>query len=160
MDPASIAAAGAVGPVPAAADPPPPVLGPAPWPERLTPRVLAGMALALVAVTLAAHLDPGRARAPVLGPSAALGRAAWLARGCGTCHALYGLGGLLGPDLTNVVSRRGRHLVVSVLAQGRGAMPRLGLTAQEISRIADYLEAVDRTGRFPWGGSRPVAFPN
>ena len=33
------------------------------------------------------------------------GRLVWQKYNCHTCHQLYGLGGYLGPDLTNVYSR-------------------------------------------------------
>ncbi len=32
----------------------------------------------------------------------------WLKNNCNSCHQLYGLGGYLGPDLTNVYSVNGK----------------------------------------------------
>ena len=31
----------------------------------------------------------------------------WLQKNCNSCHQLYGLGGYLGPDLTNIFSASG-----------------------------------------------------
>ena len=32
----------------------------------------------------------------------------WLKNNCNSCHQLYGLGGYLGPDLTNIYSTKGK----------------------------------------------------
>jgi len=35
------------------------------------------------------------------------GKLVWQQYGCNSCHQVYGLGGYLGPDLTNVYSKGG-----------------------------------------------------
>lgn len=41
------------------------------------------------------------------GACAGRGREVFVANGCGSCHRFHGAGGLLGPDLTGIASRRG-----------------------------------------------------
>ncbi len=68
---------------------------------------------------------------------------------CIACHQLYGLGGFMGPDLTNVISRSGEAYVKTILQYGTARMPRLGLTQEEIEAVVAFLKAVDSSGRFP-----------
>jgi nitric oxide reductase subunit C len=70
---------------------------------------------------------------------------------CTACHQLYGLGGYMGPDLTNVMSARGKggYYVTTMLKYGTARMPDFHLTENEIARITAYLKCVDESGKFP-----------
>lgn len=80
---------------------------------------------------------------------AARGLEQWRRHHCGACHAIYGLGGHLGPDLTNVARRRNEAYVRHVLRYGMGAMPGLGLSDAEAGDLLAYLRHLDRLGGYP-----------
>jgi nitric oxide reductase subunit C len=70
---------------------------------------------------------------------------------CTACHQLYGLGGYLGPDLTNVISTtgKGEMYVKAFLNSGVKSMPKFNFTEEEKNALVEYLSAVDKTGYFP-----------
>jgi nitric oxide reductase subunit C len=118
--------------------------------DRWTPPVLAGIALCFVAVTAFSHADRGQTEAASHpSPEARAGRRAWQRHNCAACHQLYGLGGYLGPDLTNVIERRGRPHVENVLRSGFAPMPKLDLSDEEIRDLAAWLEYAGMTGTWP-----------
>ena len=70
---------------------------------------------------------------------------------CTACHQLYGLGGYMGPDLTNVISAEGKgemH-VKAFLMSGTQRMPNFNLGESEINSLVEYLKYVDKTGISP-----------
>lgn len=70
---------------------------------------------------------------------------------CTACHQLYGLGGYMGPDLTNVMSRQnGNEMYIRVFLQnGTQRMPNFHLSDNEIISLTAYLRYVDKTGISP-----------
>ena len=92
---------------------------------------------------------------PELNPLADEGRMLWSEHNCSGCHQLYGLGGYLGPDLTNFMSRKEKGEVYAgvLLKSGIGIMPAFHLGDREISAIVEYLRVTDSTGIFPGDGS-------
>jgi len=70
---------------------------------------------------------------------------------CVSCHQTYGLGGYMGPDLTNVISAegKGRIYAASFLQNGTNKMPNFQLPKQEIESLLDYLSEIDKTGLSP-----------
>jgi nitric oxide reductase subunit C len=74
------------------------------------------------------------------------GKEAWQQYNCGACHQVYGLGGYLGPDLTNVVNRRSPEYIQAILKNGIGAMPDFQLTVSERDDIVAYLKYMNTTG--------------
>lgn len=70
---------------------------------------------------------------------------------CTACHQLYGLGGYMGPDLTNVMSRNGmgEMYVRAFLQNGTQRMPNFNLSEKEIKSLVAYLKYVDKTGISP-----------
>ena len=77
------------------------------------------------------------------------GQQAFQEYNCIACHQFYGLGGYMGPDLTNVVSNRGEQYARVFIANGTTSMPNLGLTPQETDDVVAYLGFVDKTGTYP-----------
>jgi nitric oxide reductase subunit C len=68
---------------------------------------------------------------------------------CTACHQFYGLGGYMGPDLTNVISNRGGAYARAFIAAGTATMPNLGLAENELDSVIAYLTFVDQTGTYP-----------
>ncbi len=70
---------------------------------------------------------------------------------CTACHQLYGLGGYMGPDLTNVVARPGRDTAYlhAILANGTARMPDFHLSAAERRAFISYLRYTNQTGQSP-----------
>jgi nitric oxide reductase subunit C len=76
------------------------------------------------------------------------GRLVWQKYNCQSCHQLYGLGGYLGPDLTNVLSEKGKgeDYVLGLVRSGIRQMPSFTMTAAEESRLIDFLRATNASG--------------
>ncbi|MCG3165387.1 MAG: Nitric oxide reductase subunit C [Bacteroidia bacterium] len=82
---------------------------------------------------------------------AANGKLLYQKYNCTACHQLYGLGGYMGPDLTNVMSANGRgeFIVRAFLKSGTQKMPNFNLTDDEINDLVAYLSYVDKSGISP-----------
>ncbi len=74
------------------------------------------------------------------------GQQLWRDNNCQSCHQVYGFGGFLGPDLTNVGARLGQARLTAVLREGAGQMPGFEFSTQEIDALGNYFAALDATG--------------
>ncbi|MBL0007669.1 MAG: cytochrome c [Saprospiraceae bacterium] len=74
------------------------------------------------------------------------GKAIWQQHNCTACHQVYGLGGYLGPDLTNEYSKRGPDIIKAMIRTGTKTMPAFNLTEEETSSLLSYLKHIDQTG--------------
>lgn len=76
------------------------------------------------------------------------GRLVWQKYNCQSCHQFYGLGGYLGPDLTNFMSKpgRGEPFLKAMVKSGIKQMPAFDLTDDEIHELAEFLNATDISG--------------
>lgn len=90
-------------------------------------------------------------REDVLSSEAVSGQQIWQDNNCTACHQFYGLGGYLGPDLTNVYSDslKSEAYIRSRIVAGTGAMPKYTFSELEIDQLLSFFKAVDRTGYFP-----------
>ncbi len=79
------------------------------------------------------------------------GQQIWQDNNCTACHQFYGLGGYLGPDLTNVYSDslKNEAYIRSRIVAGTGAMPKYRFSEKEIDQLIAFFKAVDKTGYFP-----------
>ena len=68
---------------------------------------------------------------------------------CIACHQIYGLGGYMGPDLTNVISKRGESYAEVFITAGTASMPNFGLDDYQVKALLAYLGFVDATGTYP-----------
>jgi nitric oxide reductase subunit C len=75
------------------------------------------------------------------------GKALWQQYNCNACHQLYGLGGFLGPDLTNEYSLRGPAFINAFLKTGTDVMPVFNLSDNEIAALSLFLQSVDSSGK-------------
>lgn len=77
------------------------------------------------------------------------GRQLFRDKNCIACHQLYGLGGYMGPDLTNVISTKGEIYVRAFLENGTQKMPDFNLEEKEVKNLIAYLTYVDSTSFYP-----------
>lgn len=87
----------------------------------------------------------------VLSDKAVKGENHWLKYNCNSCHQLYGLGGYLGPDLTNVFSAKGKgeNYIKAMINSGIKVMPKFNLSEGEKDELVQFLKEVDQTGFYP-----------
>ena len=74
------------------------------------------------------------------------GKLVWQQYHCGACHQVYGLGGYLGPDLTNTFSSKGADYINAFLISGTNIMPSFEMTEAERKSIIAYLKSIDESG--------------
>ncbi|MEO7266316.1 MAG: cytochrome c [Ferruginibacter sp.] len=74
------------------------------------------------------------------------GKLVWQKYNCNACHQVYGLGGYLGPDLTNSYSLRGAGYIKAFLISGTTVMPNFNLSEQEVNALLAYLKNIDASG--------------
>ncbi len=93
----------------------------------------------------------GKVSSTLLTQSARDGKLLFQEHNCTACHQLYGLGGYMGPDLTNVISQpgKGESYAGSFIKYGTARMPDFHLTDTEVDALLAYLKSVDKTGNSP-----------
>ncbi len=76
------------------------------------------------------------------------GKLVWQKYNCQSCHQLYGLGGYLGPDLTNIYSQpeKGELVIRAMLKSGTRQMPSFELKEEEILVLLEFLKSADASG--------------
>ena len=75
----------------------------------------------------------------------------WLQNNCNSCHQIYGLGGYLGPDITNVYSREGKgeKYIKTIVNSGIKSMPKFDFNEEEKDLLVQFFKEVDQTGYYP-----------
>ncbi len=76
------------------------------------------------------------------------GRLVWQKYNCQACHQLYGLGGYLGPDLTNIYSKKGNGeiLIRAMINSGTLQMPIFKIPERELLPLLEFLKMTDASG--------------
>lgn len=97
------------------------------------------------------YTSEGHPNSIVLRPIALEGQALWQQNNCWSCHQVYGLGGYLGPDLTNIYSHpnKGADYIKAFLNSGVGAMPKFDFSEEQKDALVAFLQQVDSTGYYP-----------
>lgn len=119
---------------------------------KVTPiKIFIFLSILFLIYSFSIYLKPLREADPQEAPllkRAAAGKDVWQKHNCHTCHQLYGLGGYLGPDLTNVSAKPGytKEFLKAVISNGMGQMPPFDLTPQEMADLLVFLEAMNETG--------------
>lgn len=108
----------------------------------------AGLLLSFSAYTLFVYTQP----VPVAHQASSdtvLGKMIWQEKNCGACHQFYGLGGFLGPDLTNIYSASGKgpDYIKAFVRSGTAVMPAFDLPESELDKLVSFLEHVDASGK-------------
>jgi nitric oxide reductase subunit C len=85
----------------------------------------------------------------LLTEKAAHGKILWQEYNCSACHQLYGLGGYMGPDLTNEIKLKGAEYAKAIMTTGTVKMPNLHLNKTEIDEMAEYLVCLSNSGEYP-----------
>ena len=86
---------------------------------------------------------------PSISDEARYGQQVFQDKNCIACHQFYGLGGYMGPDLTNVISKRGEPIARALIMNGSVRMPNFNLSPEETDALVAYLGFVDQTGTYP-----------
>ena len=75
----------------------------------------------------------------------------WQENNCTACHQIYGLGGYLGPDLTNIASNpdKGLDYAKAFFNSGIKSMPKFHFSDEEKVHLATFLKEIDQTGYYP-----------
>ena len=73
----------------------------------------------------------------------------WQQKNCQSCHQLYGLGGYMGPDLTNIASDtlKGQAYMRGFIKYGTGKMPNFHLNDSEVDHLIAFLQWIDKSGK-------------
>lgn len=73
----------------------------------------------------------------------------WQAKNCQACHQVYGLGGYLGPDLTNVAGDTTKNDIYFrvFIKYGTGRMPNFHLNDSEINNLISFLHWINNSGK-------------
>lgn len=92
-----------------------------------------------------------KGEAIILATKALEGQVLWQNNNCWSCHQIYGLGGYLGPDLTNVYSTnyKGENYIKAFLNSGVKTMPKFDFSEEEKNAIVAFLKHIDSTGYYP-----------
>jgi nitric oxide reductase subunit C len=79
------------------------------------------------------------------------GLALFQEKNCIACHQLYGLGGHMGPDLTNVVSAEGKgpDYARTFIENGTSKMPNFNFNETQVAALIQFLGFVDSSGTYP-----------
>ncbi|WP_338377884.1 cytochrome c [uncultured Flavobacterium sp.] len=86
-----------------------------------------------------------------LSQNAIKGENIWLKNNCNSCHQIYGLGGYLGPDITNVYSREGKgeEYIKTIVNSGINSMPKFNFSEDEKDLLVQFFKEIDQTGYYP-----------
>lgn len=88
--------------------------------------------------------------APLASESVRRGQNLFRSNNCWACHQIYGLGGYMGPDLTNIVNNPdfGPEYARMFIEEGTDRMPDFDLNEQEIDDIVAYLDYAGAAGNY------------
>ena len=77
------------------------------------------------------------------------GKLLWQDKNCNACYQIFGLGGYLGPELTNEMSQpgKGKSYAKAILEHGINRMPDYHLNPDEINSLIAFLQMVDTASR-------------
>jgi nitric oxide reductase subunit C len=108
------------------------------------------LCLGFLLFSLSIYLKPPSYKGKVqfMSDRAMEGKLIWQKYNCQSCHQMYGLGGYLGPDLTNVYSKYQKNdaTLKAFFKGGFLQMPQFHLEEREENVLIEFLKAADETG--------------
>lgn len=110
-------------------------------------RVWIGLFTIFAGYTVYLYLNCDPKHLPPPDESVIAGRNTWQQKNCQGCHQLYGLGGYMGPDLTNITGTKGLTSARVFIKYGTGRMPNMQLSDSEVNNLVAFLSWVDKTGK-------------
>lgn len=116
---------------------------------RIQPKhIYVTLCILFIVYSFSIYLQPWLKNTVADSSAIAEGRLVWQNNNCQSCHQLYGLGGYLGPDLTDVYSTpgKGQDYIKAMLTTGIKQMPTFHLSDREFNQLAAYLKSVDESG--------------
>jgi len=116
--------------------------------DKFKLRVLIILAVSFIAYSFDLYVNPPMegVEKSATGSLEEQGKLLWQEKNCISCHQLYGLGGHLGPDLTNISTQRSPEYIEAFLISGTNVMPNFHLSEQEIEALKAFLKSVDQSG--------------
>ena len=77
------------------------------------------------------------------------GKLIWQKYNCQCCHQLFGLGGYLGPDLTNTISNdaKSEKYMRAVIQSGIKQMPAFSIPEKDLVKLFEFLKSTDLSGK-------------
>lgn len=109
-------------------------------------RILFALSLAFAVYTVVIYSQGrGTGQAPASN-LVRTGMGVWQEQNCQSCHQFYGLGGYMGPDLTNISSQRDEERMRTFIRYGTGRMPAHALSEDELDALVAFLAWVDSSG--------------
>lgn len=103
-------------------------------------------------ITVLVYVSSGNKESHVIAQenqAAQTGLQLWRRYNCISCHSIYGKGGHIGADLSNVISRRGTVYIKHILEAGKGSMPGFLFHDGDMENLIAYLQHVDQLGIYP-----------
>lgn len=113
--------------------------------DRQKVLVISLLIISFLLYSFSIYLNPPEKKEPITMLSTK-GKLLWQQYNCVACHQVYGLGGYLGPDLTNVYSHKGTAYIKVFLANGTATMPNFHLSDEDIAALTAYLQQIDASG--------------
>lgn len=120
--------------------------------NRIYNQLIIGLLLVFFTVyNIVLYRDATFVKRQVLSATAIKGQQIWQDNNCTACHQFYGLGGYLGPDLTNVISNpnKGENYARKMINAGIKVMPKYHFSEEELDQLIAYFISIDKTGFFP-----------
>jgi len=114
-------------------------------PDQHKWKIFLTMLFSFFAYSFHLYLNPP-AQEQKLDEIALKGKKIWQDKNCQSCHQFYGLGGFLGPDLTNIHRRSPPEQTKAYLKHGTDIMPDFRLNNEEIKAVMAFLQAMDASG--------------
>ena len=100
-----------------------------------------------LAYSILVYTKGTKANGATMNAEAVRGKYLYQKHNCTACHQIYGLGGYLGPDLTNAISANENSEIVAqaLLKTGTQRMSDFHLNENEIKELVAYLKYIDET---------------